>query len=74
MLGHVRGQDHVYDALPDLLVRVPVQVLEDVDPVIRAGQLEAQGRVVVLEHGDVVVQRCQLGVRVAQESAGEKKI
>ena len=71
MLGHVRGQDHVNDALADQLVRVPVQVLEDVDPVVGHGQFKAQTCVVVLKDRDVIVEGRQLGVGVAQEGAGK---
>ena len=73
VLGHVRGKDHVDHALPDLFVRVAVQVLEDVDAVVGHGQLEAERRVVVLQHSDVVVQRRQLSVGVAEESTRIKQ-
>ena len=73
VLGHVRGQDHVDHTLPDLLVGVAVQILEDVDAIIGHGQLEAEGGVVVLQHRDVIVQGRQLRVGVAQERAEEKR-
>ena len=70
VFGHVGGQDQVYDPLAHQFVRVPVQVLEDVDPVVGGGELEAQGRMVVLQDSDVVVQLSQLTVRIAQECTG----
>lgn len=73
VFGHVCGQDQVYDSLAHQFVRVPVQVLEDVDSVVRGGELEAQGRMVVLQHSDVVVQLGQVTVRIAQEGTAEKK-
>ena len=67
VFAHVGGQDHIYQPLPEDLVGFRVQVLEDVDPLIRVGQLEAQCRVVVLQDGRVVVQDGQVAPRVAEE-------
>ena len=67
VLRHVRGQDHVDQTLPEHLVRLRVELLEDVHPVIGVGELEAKGRVVVLEDGGVVVQDRQLTPRVAEK-------
>ncbi len=69
VLAHLGGQHQVDDGLPHGLERVPVQVLEDVDAVVGHGELEAERGVVVLQHGDVVVQVRQLGVGVAEEGA-----
>ena len=69
VLGHVRGQDHVNDGLSDEFVRIPVEVLEDVDSIIGPGELETKRSVVILQYGDVIVQRGELSVGVAQESA-----
>ena len=62
VLRHVSGQDQVYDPLAHQFVGVPVQVLQDVDPVVRRRQLEGQGCVVVLQHSNVVVHLCQVAV------------
>ena len=67
VLRHVRGQDHVDQTLPEHLVRLRVELLEDVHPVVGVGELESKGRVVVLEDGGVVVQDRQLAPRVAEK-------
>ena len=67
VLRHVCGQDHVDQTLPEHLVRLRVELLEDVHPVVGVGELEAQGRVVVLEDSGVVVQDRQLAPRVAEK-------
>ena len=67
VLRHVRGQDHVDQTLPEHLVRLRVELLEDVHPVVGVGELEAKGRVVVLEDSGVVVQDRQLAPRVAEK-------
>lgn len=56
MLGHLGGEHHVDHGLPDQLERVPVEALENVDPVVGERELEGQGGVVVLEDRDVVVE------------------
>ena len=67
MFGHVGSEHQVDDALPHQFVRVSVEVLENVDPVVGGSQLEPEGRVVVFQHRDVVVQLGQVTSRVAKE-------
>ena len=67
VLRHVGGQDHVDQTLPEHLVRLRVELLEDVHPVVGVGELEAKGRVVVLKDSGVVVQDRQLAPRVAEK-------
>ena len=67
VLRHVRRQHHVNQPLSEHLVRLGVELLEDVHPVIGVGELEAKGRVVVLKDGGVVVQDRQLTPRVAEK-------
>lgn len=52
----------------------PLHVFKDVALVISHGQLEGQGRVVALQHGDVVVQDGQLAPGVAQEGVGPPRV
>ena len=67
VLRHVRGQHHIDQPLSEHLVRLRVELLEDVHPVVRVGELEAEGGVVILEDGGVVVEDRQLTPRVAEE-------
>lgn len=46
---------------------LPLHVFEDVAFVIASGQLEGQGRVVALQHSEVIVQDGQLASSVTQE-------
>ena len=65
VLRHLRGEDEVDDGLPDQLEGVAVEALEDVDAVVGERELEGQGRVVVLQDSDVVVEVGELGVGIA---------
>ena len=67
VLRHVGSQYNVDQPLPEHLVRLRVELLEDVHPVVRVGELEAEGGVVILEDGGVVVEDRQLTPRVAEE-------
>ena len=67
VLRHVRGQHHVDQPLSEHLVRLGVELLEDVHPVVGVGELESESGVVILEDGGVVVENSQLAPRVAEE-------
>ena len=67
VLRHVRGQHHIDQPLSEHLVRLGVELLEDVHPVVGVGELESESRVVILEDSCVVVENRQLASRVAEE-------
>ena len=60
VLGHVGGEDHVDDHLAEGLALLDAQAAEDIT-VGQLEELEGHGEVVVLQHGLVVVEECQLG-------------
>ena len=72
VLRHLRGEHEVDDGLPDQLEGVAVEALENVDAVVGERELEGQGRVVVLQDRDVVVEVGELGVGVAKEGTEEE--
>ena len=67
VFAHISGQDEVDEAGPHRLEHLRLQLGQDVDPCVALGQLEAEGAVMVLQHGRVVVEDCQFGARVTQE-------
>ena len=67
VLWHLRGEHEVDDGLPDQLEGVAVEALENVDAVVGERELEGQGRVVVLQDSDVVVEVGELGVGIEKE-------
>ena len=67
VLRHVCGQHNVDQPLPEHLVRLGIEFLEDVHPVVGVGELESESRVVILEDSRVVVENRQLAPRVAEE-------
>lgn len=56
MFTHISGKDHIYQSRSHGFVHLRFKLGEDIHTFITMGQLEAQGAVMVLEDGGVIVE------------------